>query len=194
MDKEALAYLAAAATQAIKGADHGMPSDALVIQQQAKLVSLEEFKPAPDSIKARPKLHSAASFVAYAKRFIDVDTSVYLDLGSDTPAFTAVLDHHGRGAPAWGRHAAVFAPEQSLEWIAWKGLHELPGFNQRHLIAFIEDHFTDIVNPDSVSVLAAVQRFELVEKHTYESQQNLDKGAVELTFIKANVPAKVCHL
>lgn len=191
MDKEALNYLAAAATATIVGAEHGMPSDALVVQKEARVVSLEEFKAQPDSIKAKPKLQSAASFIAYTKKFIDADTSVYLDLASDTPAFTAILDHHGRNHPAWGRHAAVFAPEQSLEWIAWKALHGMGAFNQRQLIAFIEDHFTDIVDPGCALVLAAVQRFELVEKHTYDSQQNLDNGSVALTFVKAAQPMTV---
>lgn len=200
MDKEALAYLAAAATATIKAGEHGMTSDALVIPKEGQLRSLEEFKPAPDAIRADPRLQSSASFIDYVKRFITSETSVYLDLrgapkgdfGREVPAhFMAVLDHHGRGAPAWGRHRATFVPDLSLEWNAWRGLHDGGQIAQRALIAFIEDHFTDIVTPDSTAVLNAVQKFELVEKHTYESQQNLDNGNVALTFIKASVPKTV---
>jgi uncharacterized protein YfdQ (DUF2303 family) len=172
--------------------DNAFPSRVVAIPEKSRVESLERFQAAPDRIKHKAVLNSSEAFAAYVNRFKTAETSVYLSLGGHGNAhFMAVLDHHGVGAPSWGEHKALFVPKFSLEWLAWKALHKDGPFNQAALVAFVEDHYSDLHEPSPAAMLTAVQKFEAVEKHTYHSAVNLDNGNVSITYQKDGATRKV---
>jgi uncharacterized protein YfdQ (DUF2303 family) len=167
------------------------PSDIVSVPSGRSLVSLEPFQARPNRIKHKATLLSTTSFADYLNRFKVTNTSVYVNIFSEKPSLTAVMDHHGPGEPSWGGHVATFAPKFSMEWLAWKGLHAQEEFTQHELVAFIEDHANDLLEPTPAKMLTAVKTFEAVETHTYKSAMNLDNGNMEIEYMKDGGQRKI---
>lgn len=172
----------------LKSEDLELPSDLVAVPADAKLVSLEEFQWQPNAIKQSARLFSCASFCEYLNRFKSDESTVYLNV--DQAEFTAVLDHHGAEQPEWGRHRAKFAPKQSLEWKAWRGIHKT-SLTQLDFAQFIEERIDDIREPEPNTVLQAALDFQSNEKLALGSHQNLDDGSVKFTFTKDNASKNV---
>lgn len=185
MLKEGLHYLLGlSGYTAVEPGQKPLASKVVAAHREVSLRSLEEFQERPNRIKHSAMLASSKAFCDYVLRFKEPDTSIYLDLVSEEPGFTAVLDHHGFEKPNWQRHVAVFTPRFSLEWQAWKELHEAGGITQETLVQFFEDHVDDCFDPAPSAILTRLKTFEAVEKHTYQSAMSLENGNIKLTYVK----------
>lgn len=194
MIKEALQYLQSLATVDNLRIPSGLgvyPSEIVTVPAGRTVMDLEKFQKAPNRIKHKATIVSAGSFAAYVNRFKGAETSIYVDIFAKAPSLVAVIDHHGKEAPTWGGHVATFTPKLSMEWLAWKALHESDPFDQGTLVSFIEAHANDLAKPSPAAMLTAVQTFETVEKHTYKSATNLDNGNVEIVYVKDGNATKV---
>jgi hypothetical protein len=193
MLKEAIQWLMGSLEpyRAVEEANEAYPSRVLAVNGAVKLESLERFQARPNRIQHQAVLDSSTAFVNYVNRFKGSQTSVYLDIVSEEPSFLAVIDHHGAGVPDWRDHRASFTPRVSLEWKAWTTLHERGPVSQQDLLAFFEDNLNDLFNPAPSVMLSHLQKFELVEKHVYQSAMNLDNGNIAVTYIKDGQPKKV---
>lgn len=191
MLKEALQYLIArGGAPTVRPESPDVPSEVVARPIDVALESLERFKAMPDRITHRAKLHSSHSFIEYVTRFKRPATTIYLDLW-DGPRFVAVLDHHGAAEPSWMSHTASFVPRLSLEWQAWRTLHDGGPMSQQQLVTFMERHCNDLEKPEPSVMLTHVKRFEAVEKHTYQSAVNLDNGNIAVTYVKDGGQRKV---
>lgn len=187
-EREALEYLA----ENLSGYEQ-IPtdeSDSMLISlaSSSKVVSLEDFQPAPNRIKQSASLFSCQSFCDYVNRFKLDGTSVYLNV--DARKFAAVIDHHNPDKPSWGSHRATFAPKVSLEWNAWTRIHKQP-LNQVELAQFIEEMLDSIVDPEPNTMLKAALDFQSNESLVLGSTTNLDDGSTKFNFTKDNVNKSV---
>lgn len=188
LEKEALEYL----EQNLQG--HRFvrtvesESDLVSLSANAKIVSLEQYQVAPNRIKQKMSLGSCESFCAYVNRFKEEGTSIYLDVGAGS--FVGVLDHHIPGQAQWGDHAVRFAPQHTMEWLAWKQIHK-GKMSQLDLAQFIEENLDTIIEPEPNVMLKAALEFQSNEKMTLGSTQNLDNGSVKFNFTKENVTQSV---
>jgi len=167
------------------------PSKIIAMSEKSRTESLERFQERPNRIEHTATLVSSGAFIDYVNRFKGPSTSIYLDIFGDYPSFSALLDHHDPKAPSWNKHRAVFAPKVSLEWKAWTALHNGGAIDQAGLVAFMEDHANDLHEPSPAAMLTAVQQFEAVETHKYNSAINLDNGNMQLTYVKDGGQRKV---
>jgi hypothetical protein len=195
--KEALQYLQATSGdyRNVQDVAEGFPSRVVGTAKDVQLRSLEEFQERPNRIKHRALLDGATAFVNYVNRFKTAESSVYLNL-FETPEFVAIIDHHGRteaghALPDWNEHRATFQPKLSLEWKAWLALHQSGALTQQGLLEHFEAHAGNLETPEPAVMLHALQKFEEVEKHTYDSAMNLDNGNVSLTYVKGSAQRKV---
>lgn len=170
----------------IKGANSA--SQLVTIPKDSEIASLERYQAEPNDIRQHAALSSCASFCDYVNRFKDDQTSIYLNVEGGT--FEAVLDHHGREVPRWGRHKASFAPKRSLEWRAWSAIHKR-SISQIELAHFIEERLDDIVEPEPNEMLKAALDFQANEKLALASSTNLDDGSVRFSFQKDNAVRSV---
>ena len=116
---------------------------------------LDEYLERPERITGTALLDTADGLIAHVQRFKDDRTVLFLSGGrTPTPKLLAVYDYHQNGVPAWGQHRAAFTFPLSDEWRAWTGMHDRP-LDQTTLASFIEDHATDLMNPELPAALDA---------------------------------------
>lgn len=106
---------------------------------------LDEYLAKPERRRGTAKAYSLASFIALVSRFASPSSAVFADPDEETPSLTAVFDYNPAGPTDtdWLQHRAIYAPELSEEWTAWKEKNgEL--MNQTEFAQFIEDHATNL--------------------------------------------------
>jgi len=112
---------------------------------------LDAYLPRPERRKGTARLFSLAAFIAFVERYNTAAGSVVFAKPDKTaPSLTAVFNYHEKGAGQadWLDHRAIYAPELSEEWKAWR---ENDGelMTQGDFAAFIEDAIRDVVVPDA---------------------------------------------
>lgn len=153
-----------------------------------KEFDLEKTLPNPRRMKSKAEFADAESFLAYVLRHRGDGTVAWCDFNPQTFAlsFTAVLDDHAPGAPGWRSHKAVFAPDMSAEWKAWKGSNSKP-FPQVAFAEWIQEHDEDIAAangmPSSLQMLEMATNFVMNEERSLKSTVRLQSGGTRLTFI-----------
>lgn len=192
MLEDAIKYLIAlGGYNTVDGPTERYPSKVVAVPDKSRLESMERFQAQPNRIEHIAALDSSGAFAGYVNRFKGESTSIYLSIFDGDPSFTAVLDHHDPKQPSWNGHKARFVPRISMEWKAWTTLYSEGDLTQAELLAFFEDHANDLYEPTPSRMLGHLNKFESVEKHTYQSAQNLDNGNVSITYIKDGGQRKV---
>ena len=167
----------------------GNPDDDIAaVASDASLQSLEKFRAQPQRIKSQAVLASSDSFCDYVNRFKAEETTIYLDVAHGR--FKAVIDHHGKNAPQWCDHTALFEPKHSHEWVKWIRVHD-KWLSQLEFACTIEELLHTIGEPEPADVLKAALEFQSNEKLAVASVQNLDNGTMQFHFQKDNVSKKV---
>jgi uncharacterized protein YfdQ (DUF2303 family) len=154
----------------------------LVLPQALAIHDLESLLPAPARIRATPTFVDAASFCTYVERYGTDDTTLFG--AKRTGTLVARLDYHGPQKPSWDDHTATLSLTQSGEWKQW-GPRFGSLLGQVEFAEFIEDNLADIVEPEGALILEIAKFFQVKREVTFESQRNLQNGAVQLTFHEA---------
>lgn len=108
--------------------------------------------PTPPRHKGVVVCKSASGFVDYINRFESLKQTglIKLDPKRDGPKFVCRLNHHADGCPEWGDFGCDFAPELSLEWLAWTAAGKA-SLTQSEFAEFLEEHASNIVAPPVAS-------------------------------------------
>jgi len=95
---------------------------------------------------------SVSGFVDYINRFESAKSTGLIKLNPkrDGPKFVCQLNHHADGDPQWCDFGCDYAPELSLEWIAWTAASKA-SFTQAEFSEFLEEHANNIVAPPVAS-------------------------------------------
>lgn len=151
-------------------------------------VDLAAYLPAPRALQAAPEFHDAASFLAYIDRHANSDSICWVDFNPQTfdLRFRAVLDEHGKDAPAWRRHVAGYTPRMSAEWKDWKSM-DCKGFAQVDFAEWLQDHELDIASvegyPTCAQMLQMATNFQYQEDRRLKSAVRLQSGGVRLDYV-----------
>lgn len=155
-----------------------------------KEVDTENLLPNPRRMRLKPSFATADSFLAYIARHQSASTVVWCDFNPQTFAlrFEAVLDDHAPGVPGWRGHAALFEPDLSAEWKAWKSM-DRQAMAQVKFAEWIQEHEDDINSgtggtmPTSLQMLDMATNFVMNEERALKSAVRLQSGGTRLTYI-----------
>ena len=167
-----------------------------VIPEGSKVVSLKEYQYPegiqPGRVIANLKMQDQASLCSYVNSFKDPRTRIFGSVYSLN--FLAVMDYHPTGAgditaPQFLSHKAEFQLRHSEEWALWIAKNDklIP---QAEFAEFLEDNRTDIVKPDSATMLEVAKDLQAHSEVNFGSKINSQSGAATLQYdeqIKATV-------
>lgn len=94
---------------------------------------------------------------------------------------TVILNDHVEERPDWGDHRAVLTLQPSIEWQAWTNL-DGKGQSQEELAEFLEEHLTEVVDPDGSTLLEVTRTFQATTGATFRRAQSMHSGQVQLTW------------
>jgi uncharacterized protein YfdQ (DUF2303 family) len=155
---------------------------------EVKELDFEKHLPAPRRAKATATLTDAASYGAYVKRHANLSTMAWCEFNPQNFAlkFTSVIDEHALDAPGWREHKALFEPDMSAEWKAWKvGNRVVMG--QVEFAEWLESHADDITTaeglPTAADMLTMATNFVATQDNALKSAVRLQSGGVSLTYV-----------
>lgn len=162
-----------------------------VVTDGDSLRSLEEFATTPSRIKAHVQLRDVVGFNSYVARFKNDDTTIFADRANNS--LNAVIDYHSEGGvgnvkPKWCSHTAELKLEHSRAWKVWTGQHGKV-MTQEVFANFLEDHYVDIVEPDSATVLESAKSLEVRKGVEAKSAMDLSTGMVQFKYIETETNA-----
>lgn len=130
--------------------------------------------PAPfTAIKAQRTFHIAQSFGDYVARYKSGNTLLLADI--DKGEVQALIDYHGPDAPERVIHKASLDLKPSDEWLAWDAL-EGSFHDQDEFLVFLEQHASDVVQPDQATIMEIVRDFAATQSVVFKSARRLDNG------------------
>ncbi|MCY1282778.1 hypothetical protein D9M68_341850 [compost metagenome] len=186
--QEALNHLVTLVQALGKPIDHaGLANPIALVPDGVSIEGLEQHLPSPVRIRQRVSVLDAATFIAYVQRFTSPACAVFCS-GPEGRTFTAVLDYHQPGQPAWATHTATYRCPNTVEWGRWKE-KDSKRMSQADFAEFIEDNVRDIVQPEKEArAPSAADMLEI--SRTLEAKKNicfrqgirLDNGQVQLTY------------
>lgn len=151
-------------------------------------LDLEKHLPHPRRTEAKARFSTVASFLEYVKRHATEGSVAWCQFNPQTfdLDFTAVFDEHTKDAAGWRSHRALFAPDFSAEWKAWKGMDK-KAFSQIDFAQWIQEHDDDIAVanglPSSLQMLEMATNFVMNEERTLKSAVRLQSGGMRLTYV-----------
>lgn len=155
---------------------------------ELKDLDFEKLLPEPRRAKATATLTDAGSYGDYVKRHANASTLAWCEFNPQTFAlkFTAVVDEHALNHPGWRDHKAVFEPDMSAEWKAWKGKNR-GVMSQVEFAEWIESHSDDITTaeglPTALEMLNMATNFVATQDNALKSAVRLQSGGVNLTYV-----------
>lgn len=151
-------------------------------------LDLEKYMPHPRRTEAKARFSDVASFLAYVKRHATEGSVAWCQFNPQTfdLDFTAVFDEHTKDDAGWRAHRALFVPDFSAEWKAWKG-KDRQAFSQLGFAEWIQEHDDDIAAanglPSSLQMLEMATNFVMNEERVLKSAVRLQSGGARLTYI-----------
>lgn len=151
-------------------------------------LDLEKHLPHPRRTEAKARFSTVASFLEYVKRHATEGSVAWCQFNPQTfdLDFTAVFDEHTKEAAGWRAHRALFAPDFSAEWKAWKGMDKKT-FSQIDFAQWLQEHDDDIAAanglPTSLQMLEMATNFVMNEERVLKSAVRLQSGGMRLTYV-----------
>ena len=148
----------------------------------------EKYGAAPRFNKSTATLGDSTSFVDYVRRHANEGSLVWCIFNPQTFAlsFKAVIDEHGKDAPAWRQHTASFTPGMSAEWNAWVGANKKV-MEQVPFAEFLEQYEGDIASlegfPTSLEMMKMATEFEAKQDMRIKSVVKLASGGVQMEYV-----------
>ncbi|MBF0165549.1 MAG: DUF2303 family protein [Magnetococcales bacterium] len=173
---ESLAQLAAAAMTFQEV--NGIP--VVHLPEGHEVHDLEGLLPHPTQIRVEVKLFTLDAFIDYFLQH-NLPNSAIFARNKDEHDFTAIIDFHQRGEPAWGRHRATYPCMTSTEWTLWTGENGKK-MTQEAFATFLEDNLGDIVSPDGASMLEVATTLQVKRNVEFQSSTRLSDGQVQFSY------------
>lgn len=151
----------------------------MVIANDQKVVSVEEFLQVPTRIKEKVTLQTLDAFIEYVKAFKDDITVIFAD--EQNPSFTAYIDYHAAAEPSWVSHVAHYPCPLTPAWQIWKASNK-KAMSQADFAQFIEDNLPDIIRPASADMVAVSRSLEARKNVDFSSSIRLDNGEVQFKY------------
>jgi uncharacterized protein YfdQ (DUF2303 family) len=153
---------------------------ALILPAGAQVRLFEDLLPIPRRIVADRKFATAASFCAYLQDYADPQTCrIYAN--REPMTLTAILDHLRRNEPSWASHRATLTLRMDPTWREWRARHRQV-LTQEAFADYIEDHLSDIVEPDGALILETVNNLEATKVVKFARSIRLDNATVQLHY------------
>lgn len=106
----------------------------------------------------------------------------------------AVLNEAEKDEPSFRDYRALLAPPVSESYTTWMASNGKKFDGNEAFAEFLEDHFTEIVEPDGATIMELATNFHAKAEVTFGNPINLQDGSVQLTKMKtvtggANAPS-----
>lgn len=135
--------------------------------------------PPPVRIKQPVLVQTVDSLVDYVNRFKGENTILFADIESNR--IVAVIDYHGKGAPAHLDHRVSLDMPFSEEWKLWSAIHKRK-IGQLEFAQFIEENSADITAPTGADLLEICRDIHAVRKANFKKVVRLSGGVESFEF------------
>lgn len=194
----------AALAEAVKAGDGAVPY--AIVPNDYSLESLEQYLPAPTTIKQSLTAETVESFAAYFNDFKGPESRVFAS--QEQGIVKGSLDYHGAPVtvaitgegepgssmelevqPSHCRHWIRYVPLKSIEWDRWTSA-DGKLVSQIDLAQFLEENLVDIVTPPGAEVLEVARELQAKRKVDFVSGQSLQDGGVRIEYVDETTEAK----
>jgi uncharacterized protein YfdQ (DUF2303 family) len=135
--------------------------------------------PTPQRKRGATTVEDVASFASYYGKHADDATETYVNV--DRRIVTAVLDAHTEAGPRWGDHRLHLQLKFTRSWAEWTA-NDRKWLTQRDFANFVEDHLTDLVEPNAATMLEIASTFQAKTTVKFASQTKLSSGDANLVW------------
>lgn len=142
----------------------------------------EKYRSAPRRTQQKTRSRDLSSFVDYVNLFKTASTRIFSTMEPQT--FVAAIDYHTPTEASWCDHRAYFTPVASLEYSSWKDSSGKK-MSQAEFASFLEDNYSDIVEPDAATMLGLALTFEATTAAEFRSGIRLDNGQVQFQYVES---------
>lgn len=157
-----------------------------VIPDGMNVVDLEKYAASPTSIRQTVELHNLEDFTSLVNRFKNDASIIFVSpnlkslAGGGTLA-TAVIDYHGKDAPAWGNNTITLKARASL---AYEKLMALDGklLPQPDFAVAIEDVSAFASSIPRADLLEIAQTLRLTSKGDFSNFNDEASGSVDFRY------------
>lgn len=157
-----------------------------VVPDNMGVVDLEQYGIAPTSIRQSVELHNLEDFTSLVNRFKNDASIIFVSpnlkslAGGGTLA-TAVIDYHGKDAPAWGNNTITLKARASL---AYEKLMDLDGklMPQPDFAVAIEDVSAFASSIARADLLEVAQTLRLTSKGDFSNFNDEASGSVDFRY------------
>lgn len=157
-----------------------------VVPDSMGVVDLEKYGIAPTSIRQSVELHNLEDFTSLVNRFKNDASIIFVSpnlkslAGGGTLA-TAVIDYHGKDAPAWGNNTITLKARASL---AYEKLMALDGklLPQPEFAVAIEDVSAFASSIARADLLEIAQTLRLTSKGDFSNFNDEASGSVDFRY------------
>jgi uncharacterized protein YfdQ (DUF2303 family) len=108
---------------------------------------LDQFREKPERRKGTVQALDIDSFIKLVTRFASGESMIFAKADATSPSLTAVFDYTPAGGDAkstdWREHRALYAPQLSDEWKAWKA-KDGQFMSVADFAAFLEERIMDV--------------------------------------------------
>jgi uncharacterized protein YfdQ (DUF2303 family) len=157
-----------------------------VVPDNMGVVDLEKYGIAPTAIRQSVELHNLEDFTSLVNRFKNDASIIFVSpnlkslAGGGTLA-TAVIDYHGKDAPAWGNNTITLKARASL---AYEKLMALDGklLPQPDFAVAIEDVSAFASSIPRADILEIAQTLRLTSKGDFSNFNDEASGSVDFRY------------
>lgn len=161
-----------------------------LVPENFKVEDVERMYPTPRRSKGNTRLNSLTSFIDFAKRHREANSSYVLCQAcfeTGQAKFKAVFNPTTlMGTPGWGDWTASYEMENDVAWKRWMGKNG-KAMTQVEFAQWIEDNYRDITPvdglPSPADMLQMAIAFESQKDARFASDIRLQDGSKELTFV-----------
>ncbi|HMR51216.1 MAG TPA: DUF2303 family protein [Amaricoccus sp.] len=148
---------------------------------------LSALLPRPVRVKAERAFRDTRSLAEYLNRFWRPEMVAYSnpDLGR-IDVIIDHLDHADEGSIARHEsHRASFVARHTSAYAAWLKIDGQP-MSQVKAGEFLEDRATDVIEPDSATIMDMVMSFDALKQVAFKQSSRLRDGTVQLTYVESS--------
>jgi len=164
----------------IKNIDGG-----IALPKNYRIVPAELFQGPSEEARGNVSIDSAESLLNYVETHGSANSAVFAHASSSS--ITAVLDWHAQHGTAFeaghGLHRIQFSLEKTSAYNDWTGVSGR-AMGQRVFAEFIEEHLTDIVEPNAMDVLEAATNLQGKRNVEFASGVRLANGDQQIKWVE----------
>jgi len=142
--------------------------------------ALEQLRPAPRRLEARPTFTDVRSFCAYVCHFVgSAESLIFASERKDT--LIAALDYHAPGEPSWNTHRAALQLQVSPEWVQWTA-RSGQSMNQEQFLEWLQDHAGQILEPTAARLEDICENLDIRREVVFNSRVSLQNGTYRILY------------